>query len=134
MPYVPGCCHIMKKVVLFHVAKHLMYHPRCSLCLNIQMFPCCPKMQSRNADLLVLRQLLVSLRKPSLNEEFLLFLVFSISAHSGPSLLLCLLLSFHVDQPKAMSTRLFTMFSFSRRLQYYMSYLISQFWRAGRVL
>ncbi len=107
MPYVPGCCHIMKKVVLFHVAKNLMYHPRCSLCLNIQMFPCCPKMLSRDADLLVLRQLLVSLKKPSLNEEFLLFLVFSISAHSGPSPLLCLLLGFHGDQPKAMSTHLF---------------------------
>lgn len=68
----------MKKVVLFYVAKNLMYHSRCSRCLNIQMFPCCPKMLSRDADLLVLRQLLVSLRKPSLNEEFLLFLVFSI--------------------------------------------------------
>ncbi len=31
----------------FNVAKNLMYHHRCSLCLNIQMFPFCPKMLSR---------------------------------------------------------------------------------------
>lgn len=33
--------------------------------------------------------------------------LFSVSAHSGPSPLLCLLLGFHGDQPKAMSTHLF---------------------------
>lgn len=43
------------------------YHHRlswCSLCLHIQMFPCCTKMLSRKAALLILGQSLVRLRKP----------------------------------------------------------------------
>lgn len=130
---LPGCFISCCKNI-FPAYHHRL--PWCSLCLHIQMFPCCPQMLSRKAALLILGRSLVRLRKPFLNEEFLLFLVFSISAHSGSLQLrfpACSMVSMETSPKLWALICLFTMFSFPRHLCYCMSFLRKQFWRAGRV-